>query len=310
MSSKSSFLWFSCSQLLFPPEALCIPFLEPGPADSEIPAVLSHPLQLFATGFQMLEMSTLNNSDAIHPCHKSPQIKLPAGNEYRKLLKNKYKNKTKSWTKGDVAAISRLTSIVGVEDGHFPSSCLGSAVRTFEICLLLLAFPGPFDGPTEASVGNGELYLDVDCPQMSAAVCKEWGWDGLFLRNNSCFYGLDSFRAWLLSLTVLFWHTCECQGKGKVSVARQEYRMRSVTKKADCGECLHAMEMTNACKTVGLQMTSKDIYLRIGWAEWSQEGNGADFWDGSDCGRDTEFMLWQSQLKIYWYRVELYNYWF
>lgn len=131
-----------------------------------------------------------------------------------------------------------------------------------------------------------------------------------------CFWGTTAvFMAWIvLELDFCHWqccfHTCECQGKGKVSVARQEYRMRSVTKKPDYGERLHTMEMANTCKTVGLQMTSKDLYLRIGWAEWSQEGNGADFWDGSDCGRDTEFMLWQSQLKIYWYRVELYNYWF
>lgn len=93
-----------------------------------------------------------------------------------------------------MAAISRHTCIVDVEDGHFPSSCPGSAARMFEICLLLLIFLGPFDGPTETSVGNCELYLDVYCPQMSAAVCKEWGWDGLFLKNNSYFYGLHSFR--------------------------------------------------------------------------------------------------------------------
>lgn len=196
----------------FPVPSCCFP-LKPFESHSWSQALLTLnsqpycPMQLFATGFQMLEMSILNNSDSIHPCCKSPQIKLSAGNK-RKLLKNKYKNKTKSWTKGDMAAISRHTWIVDVEDGHFPSSCPGSAARMFEICLLLLIFPGPFDGPTEASVGNGELYLYVYCPQMAAAVCKEWGWDGLFLRNNSYFYGLHSFRAWFVSVTVLHRHTC------------------------------------------------------------------------------------------------------
>lgn len=102
MSSKSAFLWLSCSQLLIPPEALCIPFLEPGPAVFEIPAVLSHPLQLFAPGFEMFEISTLNISDAIQPCYEKlpdkalswKQIKSSGSHRKTSAKENQILNKT------------------------------------------------------------------------------------------------------------------------------------------------------------------------------------------------------------------------
>lgn len=102
MSSKSAFLWLSCSQLLIPPEALCIPFLEPGPAVFEIPAVLSHPLQLFAPGFEMFEISTLNISDAIQPCYEKlpdkalswKQIKSTGSHRKTSAKENQILNKT------------------------------------------------------------------------------------------------------------------------------------------------------------------------------------------------------------------------
>lgn len=80
-----------------------------------------------------------------------------------------------------------------------------------------LTFQSPFDVLTEASGGNGELYLDMYCLQRSAALCSV---RGAFWGQQ--LYGLHRFMAWLQLAwlwvsdgAVLADWLCECWGKGK-----------------------------------------------------------------------------------------------
>lgn len=75
MSSKSSFFWLSCSQFLFPYEALCILFLETGPSRFGIPAVPSHPLQLCSSSPHTLEYLKFQPWTSLMP--SSPFVRAP-----------------------------------------------------------------------------------------------------------------------------------------------------------------------------------------------------------------------------------------
>lgn len=67
----------------------------------------------------------------------------------------------------------------------FPLLSLTTLQNFSETCLLPLTFPSPFDVPTEASAGNGELYLDRCHPERSAARCSIrgcfWGTPAIFM---------------------------------------------------------------------------------------------------------------------------------